>query len=453
MTEQSAIRRNCDLIVEECSYVVLPDMSIAEGYSIAIEGQQIIAIAKAAEIKQKYSSNLVLNGNNKLAMPGLIDAHTHLCHQLLRSAVVDEPPVVWSRILVPFEERLTPEDIYQSSRLGCLQMAKAGITSFGDMGTMEVEGIIRASIESGMRAVIARRSSDIGADTIPASFIDPANVVVQKTEKLYKEYHGSGKGRISIAFSITSIPNSSPELVESIGAAARQYDTIIPTHLGEDDVEMMYCLSNFGIRSVEFLDRYGALGPNLYAGHAVKLSERDIKLLAERGAKAVHCPWINLTEMGFAKTPSLLNWGVPVGLGTDGAKWTDIDLFLMMRLLKSSVMAFHGVPVTDPLIMPIPEVVKMATQGSAAALQLDKQVGTLEVGKKADIALLSWRQPQFYPSQKILPMLVLTACARDVNDVIIDGQLVVKDRVHQLLDEEEVMAKANEQLNVILSRQ
>ncbi|MCC6147495.1 MAG: amidohydrolase family protein [Anaerolineaceae bacterium] len=451
MAEPFAQPGTCDLILEDCSYVVLPDMSVAEGMSIAVDGQRIVAMGSAAEIGQKYTARTTLNGNGKLAMPGMIDAHTHTAHQLLRSAVVDEPPVVWLRILAPFEERLTDDSLYHSARLGCLQMAKAGITGFCDLGTMDSAPIARASIESGMRAVIARRSSDAGEDTNPKSFLDCPEVVVKKTEAFYKEYHGAGNGRISVTFSITSIPNTSPALAETIGAAARQYNTIIPTHLGEDDVEILYCLNNFGVRPVEFLAKYGALGPNLYAGHAVKLSERDIKMLSDYGAKAVHCPWINLTEMGFARTPSLLNWGVPVGLGTDGAKWADIDLFMMMRLLKSSVMAFHGIPTVDPLILPIPEVIKMPTIGSAQALQLDEEVGSLEVGKKADITLLNWHEPHFYPSQKVLPAIVLTACARDVNDVVIDGQWVVKDRKHQLLDEEEVMAAAQKQLKSIMA--
>lgn len=452
MSEPVSQMQSCDLILEDCSYVLLPDMSIAEDVSIAVKGQQIVAIDKAAEIKKTYKAKTTLNGRDKLAMPGLIDAHTHMTHQLLRSAVVDEPPVIWSRIVVPFESRLTYEDIYHSARLGCLQTAKAGITSFCDLGTMDSSGIARASLESGMRAVIARRSSDIGEDSIPKSFIDTPEVVVKKTEALYKEFHGTGDGRISVAFSITSIPNSSPALVETIGAAARQYNTIIPTHLGEDDIEILYCLRNFRLRPTEFLAKYGALGPNLAAGHAVKISEREIKLLAEYGAKVVHLPWVDLIKIGFAKTPSLFNWGVPVGLGTDSVKWTDVDLFLMMRLLKSTVMASHGVPNVDPLLLPMTEVAKMPTIGSARALQLDKEIGTLEVGKKADIALLNWHEPHFYPTQKILPTLVLMACARDVNDVIIDGQWIVKDRVHQLLDEKEVMAQAAEQLKIILAR-
>lgn len=452
MSELFVQPQSCDLILENCSYVLLPDMSIAEGMSIAVRGQHIIALDQAAEIKKNYTAKTILNGNGKLVMPGLIDAHTHMAHQLLRSAVVDELPVIWSRIVVPFETRLTYEDIYHSARLGCLQMIKAGMTGYCDLGIMDSSGIARASIESGMRAVIARRSSDAGEDTIPKSFIDPADVVVKKTEALYKEFHGAGDGRISITFSLTSIPNSSPALVEMIGAAACQYNTIIPTHLGEDDIEILYCLKNFGVRPVEFLKKFGALGPNLSAGHAVKMADRDIKLLAESGAKVVHTPWVDLIKMGFAKTPNLLSNGIPVGLGTDSAKWTDLDLFSMMRLLKSTVMAAQGIPAMDPLVMPVTELLKMPTIGSAKALQLDHEVGTLEVGKKADITLLNWHEPQFYPTQKILPLLALTACARDVNDVVIDGQWVLKDRVHQLMDEEEVMAQAATQLKSIMAR-
>ena len=173
--------------------------------------------------------------------------------------------------------------------------------------------------------------------------------------------------------------------------------------------------------------------------------------MAEYGAKAVHCPTSNLGSHGFPKTTTMMALGVEVGLGTDGASSTDLDLFVQMRLL-TGVNARYGLPAFDPFTLPIKDLFKMATLGGASALGLKHVVGTLEVGKKADIVLIRLDEPHFFPAQKTFPMLVMVASPRDVNDVVIDGRLIVKDRAHQLVDEKEVMAKANEQMQAILKR-
>jgi 5-methylthioadenosine/S-adenosylhomocysteine deaminase len=440
----------CDLLIENCA-VLLPDLTVAENHAIAIQGQRIAAIGPASELRRTYSPRGVLDGTDKLAIPGLIDAHTHTAQHLLRGAVIDERPIVWQRILIPFESKLTDEDIYHSARLACLQMARAGITTFGDAGVLEVEGIIRAAGESGMRATISRFAADEHNGLIPPWYADTASVVIGKTEMLFRQYDGSSDGRLHIAFSITGPDNASPALVEGAAAAARQYGTILHIHVGQ--AETQHCLQRYGLRPVEYLAEYGAVGPNLLAAHAVRLSDREVLMLAERDARVVHCPEGNLLDLGFPKTPAMLALGIKVGLGTDGAKRSDLDLFYQMRLLKAALTAHAGVPIADAVVLPIQQAFRMPTAGSAAALGMEDAVGTLEAGKKADIVLLRWREPHFFPAQRIFPMIFSVANARDVNDVIVDGRLIVKDRIHQLLDAEEVMAKAGERLSSILARQ
>jgi 5-methylthioadenosine/S-adenosylhomocysteine deaminase len=441
--------KRCDLLVENCA-VLLPDFTVAENHAIAIQGQRIAAIGPLSELRRTFSPCGVLDGTDKLAIPGLIDAHTHTAQHLLRGAVIDERPIVWQRILIPFESKLADEDIYHSARLACLQMARAGITTFGDAGVLEVEGIIRAAGESGMRATISRFSADEHNGLIPTWYADTTSAVIGKTEALFKQYDGTAGGRLRIAFSITGPDNASPALVEGAAAAARQHGTILHIHVGQ--AETQHCIQRYGLRPVEYLAEYGAVGPNLLAAHAVRLSDREVMMLAERDARVVHCPEGNLLDLGFPKTPTMLALGMKVGLGTDGAKRSDLDLFYQMRLLKAALTAYAGVPVADALALPIQQAFRMPTAGSAAALGLEDAVGTLEAGKKADIVLLRWREPHFFPAQRIFPMVFSVANARDVNDVIIDGRLIVKDRIHQLLDAEEVMAKAGERLSSILAR-
>jgi len=346
---------------------------------------------------------------------------------------------------------LDSEDIYVSALLGCVQMAKAGITCFAESGTIEVAPIIQAAIDTGMRANISRMSRDCG-DFIPRKFKEPTNVVVKKTEELYKEFNGAGNGRIEIAFSVTSLQTTSPDLLTQVAEASRAYGTILHVHLAEHLAEVAQCLSLYGLRPVEFLERYGALGPNLLGAHSVQLTDREIRILAEYDSKPVHCPYSNLGSHGFPKTHTMVALGLKVGIGTDGASITDLNLFEQMRVLKYSINARYGLPVFDPATLPIDILFKFSTINNAAALGIEDKVGSIEVGKKADIVLLDWLQPHFYPSQRAFPMVVMVATSRDVCDVIIDGRLVVRDRRHQLVDEEEIMLKAKERLDFILKK-
>ena len=440
----------CNVIIKDCS-VLLEDQSIKENQSIIINDGKITTILDSADAKNNYSPEHVISGAGKLAIPGLIDGHTHMAQQLLRGGVVDEPPIVWQRILIPFENGLTEEDLYWGAMVGCVQMAKSGITCFADSGTGEMEPIIEAALLTGMRGNFARMSRD-GGSFIPSRFKDTAAVVVKKTEDLFKAYHGKGDGRIHIAFSATSLQTTSPEFLEMVALAAQEYQTVFHIHLAEHLKEVQQCLTEFGLRPVEYLEKYGALQPNLLGAHAVQLSDREICMLAEHDAKLIHCPASNLHSHGFPKTPTMLTLGIKVGLGTDGAASTDLDLFGMMRILKYAIQARFGLPIFDPHVLTTDQLFKMPTLNSAAALQISDDVGSLRVGKKADIVLLKWDEIPFTPAQKKFPMLVMVAGPRDVNDVVIDGQIIVKDRVHQLVDEQEVMAKAAERMRIILSR-
>lgn len=450
MNDQAARPQSCDLLIENCA-VLLPDLDVAEAYAIAVQGQTIAAIGPASDLRRAYSPRQALDGTDKLAIPGLIDAHTHTAQQLIRGAVIDERPIVWQRILIPFESQLTEADIYASARLACLQMALAGITTFGDAGVLQVERIIQAAEESGMRATISRFTADEHNGLIPTWYADPTPVAIEKTERLFRQFDGSANGRIHVAFSITGPDNASPALVRDAAAAARQYGSILHIHVGQ--FETQHCLQRYGVRPVEYLAEHGAVGPNLLAAHAVRLADREVALLAAHDARVVHCPEGNLLDLGFPKTPAMLAQGIRVGLGTDGAKRSDLDMFAQMRLLKAALTAHYGVPIGDGLTLPIQQAFRMPTVGSAAALGLAGDVGALEVGKKADIVLLRWCQPHFFPAQRPFPMLFSVANARDVNDVIIDGRLIVKDRIHQLLDAGEVMVRAEERLRSILARQ
>jgi 5-methylthioadenosine/S-adenosylhomocysteine deaminase len=441
---------NVDLLIKRCS-LITPDYDVISDCSIVVNKGKIIEIGKSHdEIETKYLLKSVLDGHNKLAIPGLVDAHTHTLQQLLR-VVVDPRPMVYLRLLLPFERALTPDDIYLSALLACVQMIKAGITCFADSGSWNMEPVIQAVQETGMRASVARMTRDC-SEFLPDSMKESAQIAVRNTEDLFLSYNGAADGRIRIAFSVTNPITASPGLVELVASAAQQYKAVVHVHLAEHFREVEYCLANYKLRPAEYFDAHGLLAPNLLAAHAVKLSDKEVKLIAERDAKPVHCPRSNFAVHGFPKTPMMRAMGISIGLGNDGAASGDLDLFSQMRILKFGLQAYYGIPIFDPGVITTREVFEMATMGSARALQWEKEIGSLETGKKADIVLLNWRQPHLYPTRDIFQTMVMVASGRDVSDVIIDGKVVLKDRQFVNLDEERIMAQASEQLASILKR-
>jgi len=300
--------------------------------------------------------------------------------QLLKGGTVDEPPIIWRRILVPYESQMTSEDRYHAARLYCIQALKAGITMFADAGSMDMTGTIQAASETGIRASIARVGRDLDSE-LPSSMCDPnAEQALEAMEQLYKKYHGSAGGRIHIWFSLSSPMSSSPQLVEGVAMAARQRNTGIHIHLGEHPAEVQTCLSRWGLRPPAFLDQYGALGSNVIAAHCIQITDFDIRLMAERGLNVIHCPTANLPTQGIPKLLAERAAGLNIALGNDGATSAKQDMFGQVQLLKYVTQASYGTPVFEPTVLPLAEAFRMMTANGAKALGMEGESGELAEG-------------------------------------------------------------------------
>ena len=320
----------CDLLIKNCQ-LLQKDFTVAEGRAVSVAGNRIAGIFAPGEPLPAAAE--VIDAGGKLLMPGLVDGHTHCCQQLLRGSVADEYPMIWTRILVPFESNLQPEDSYVSGQLACLEMIKYGTTSFADSGGVFMHRVADAAMESGMRAAIAKSTMDMG-NAITGAMKETREEAVARTEELYRAYNGSGEDRIRIFFAIRQVMTCTPELIGMVRDRAAALHTGIHAHLCEHRDEVSFCLQHYHMRPAEFLDSLGVLGPNLLTAHNVLLSEHDIRIMAERGVKVIHCPRCNLSNHGFPKTPQLLEAGASVGLGTDGAAPTNADLFDEMKALR-----------------------------------------------------------------------------------------------------------------------
>ena len=427
---------------------MMPDFSIKKEQDILIQDS---FIKKITDTDDGYESKEVLNGKNKLVMPGLVDGHTHTCQQLLRGRTANEYPMVWTRILVPYESSLTPEDCYWSAKLACLEMIKSGTTAFAESGSTHMGDVANAVIESGMRAALARSTMDIG-DAIPDCMKESSELNILHTEALYDKYQGTGDGRVDIWFAIRQVMTCSPELIREIGKEARRLKTGIHAHLCEHKDEVSFCLQHYQKRPAEFLDDMGVLGPNLLTAHNVVLSERDIDLLGERNVKLIHCPRANYANHGFPKTPRILQNNMSLGLGCDGASRPNLSLFAEMKHLLYGTMAFWGIPIFDPDIICAKDLLKMVTVGGARALQHEAELGTIEEGKKADLITINLMQPHLTPTHNLLNTLVDCAAEHDVTDSVINGKIVMRDRNVLTMNEEEIIKECSKRMKQIAER-
>ncbi len=440
----------CDILIRGCR-VLQPDMTISGTCSVAIDKTMICKIGPEAELAQEYEAEETLDGRGKLLMPGLVDGHTHTCQQLLRGRVSDEYPMVWTRFLVPFESNLRPEDSYVSGQLACLEMIKHGTTAFADSGGVYMDRVADAVVESGMRAAIAKSTMDMG-NAITGAMKETAKEAVAHTRELYKGYQGAGDGRVDIWFAIRQVMTCSQDLIAMVRDAAEELHTGIHAHLCEHKDEVSFCLQNYKLRPAQFLESMGVLGPNLLTAHNVMLSDEDIALMAERGVKVIHCPRANLANHGFPKAPQILQAGLQVGLGCDGAAPSNLDLFDEMKVLRYGMIAYWGLPSFNPVVMTCATVLKMASWGGACALGKGDILGTVEEGKKADVILLNIDQPHIQPTQNLLNTIVEAANGHDVTDSIIDGRLVMKNREVLTLDEEKICFEAQKHMEEIIKR-
>lgn len=440
----------CDILINGCR-ILKPDMTVSEEMSVAIHDSWIKKIGPAGEIKEIFQASETLDGKGKLLMPGLVDGHTHACQQLLRGRVSDEYPMVWTRFLVPFESNLRPDDSYISGQLACLEMIKNGTTSFADSGGVHMERVADAVLESGMRAAIAKSTMDMG-NAITGAMKETAEEAIMHTRDLYQAYDGKGDGRISIWFAIRQVMTCSRDLIAMVRDAAAELNTGIHAHLCEHKDEVSFCLQNYHLRPAQFLESMSVLGPNLLTAHNVMLSDEDIAIMARRDVKVIHCPRANLSNHGFPKTPQILQAGLNVGLGCDGAAPSNLDLFDEMKALRYSMIAYWGLPSFNPVVMTCPTLLKMAVWGGANAIGKGDILGAVEEGRKADVILLNIDQPHLTPTQNLINTIVEAANGHDVTDSIINGKIVMKNREVLTLDEEKVRREAQIHMEEIIKR-
>ena len=436
-----------------------PTRDIITNGAIAINDKRIVAVGKTDTLLQQHHENEVIDVKGKLIIPGLIDTHVHLAQALIRGCADDMALIQWlcDRVWV-LQGNFTHDDGYVSARLCIAEMLKSGTTTFLESMLAHrygFDGIARAVGESGIRACLAGIVMDIGTYATQTNSMHPGMVESRETSlfgvlEMHSKWQGAANDRIHVWFGPRTPGGVTSELYREMSDYARRRDMGITMHLAEVEADKIYLNEKFGLSPVYYAESVGLLGPKTVLVHMVWLTQADIDKLAQTHTSVSHNPSSNSKlASGVCKVPQMLARGVNVALGCDGGPSNnDYDLVREMKL----VAILHKAVTNDPLIVPAETVLEMATINGARSLGLEKEIGSLEVGKKADLVVIDLNRLHTTPSPNPISSLVYAATGGEVDTVVVDGQILVEQGQLLTMDEDEVMHVAREHADALYKR-
>lgn len=420
---------------------------IFEG-DLLIEGNKIARIG--TDIRDRADE--VIEAGGKVLLPGFVQTHIHLCQTLFRGRADDMALIDWLRKRIwPLEAAHDEESVYFSALLGLGELIKSGTTTILDMETVHhTDSAFQAIQASGIRALSGKVMMDHGTE-VPLPLQEKTSASLEESVRLLEKWNGAANGRISYAFCPRFVVSCTEELLVGVRDLAEKYGVMIHTHASENETEIALVEAERGMRNVVYLDHIGLARPNLILAHSIWLDEEEKRIIRERGVKVTHCPGSNLKlASGIASVPALLEEGISVGIGADGAPCNNnLDMFQEMRLTALIHKVKHG-----PTAMDARTVLRMATMGGAKVLGLEDHIGSVEVGKLADLQLLDLEDFHVYPSFDAdwYSRVVYAATRGDVDTVIIDGETVMRGKMVRTIDKGYVLRQSDKALRRLLTR-
>jgi 5-methylthioadenosine/S-adenosylhomocysteine deaminase len=404
--------------------------------AVAIHGERIEAVGPLDEIQGRFKGRVEIDARDSLVMPGLVNGHTHAAMTCFRGIADDMELMEWlNRYIFPAEARnVNPELVHWGSLLACAEMIRSGTTTFCDMYIFEEE-TARAAKEAGMRCLVG----EVLFDFPSPNFKTPAEGLTY-TRGLIERW--TGDSLIKIVVEPHALYTCSPSLLKDAKALADEFQAPYATHLLENRSEAAQLRERFGKSALTFLEEIGWLTDRFLAFHCVCMEDEDIRRFADHGCRAVHNPESNMKlASGVAPVSAMRKRGIPVGLGTDGcASNNDLDLFREM----DTAAKLAKVAALDPTILPARDVLRMATCEGARVLGMGQETGSLLPGKKADIAIIGLNEPHLTPLYNEYSHLVYAVNGADVDTVLINGKVVMRDRKLVTIDEQEAMRRVRE---------
>ncbi|NLB89082.1 MAG: amidohydrolase [Syntrophomonadaceae bacterium] len=420
------------ILLDNISIIPVADepITIEKGY-VVIENDLIKEVGEGKAPEGNYEK--IIDGTNRVVIPGLINTHTHAAMTLLRGYADDLPLKEWLETKIwPLEDKLTAEDIYWGTMLAIVEMIKSGTTSFTDMYFF-MDEVAQAVEYTGIRGFLSRGMIGVGPERDQA---------IEDSINLHKKWQGAANGRITFMLGPHAPYTCPPEYLTKVIDLAKDLDSFIHIHVSETLTEFNDIKNQYGKTPVKHLYDLGLFEQKVIAAHCVHLTEEDMNILYENKVGVAHNPVSNMKlASGIAPVPQLLEKKIPVSLGTDGASSNnDLDMLQEMR----TCTLLHKVNTMNPTVLPAHQALQMATRNGAINLGVGDKLGQIKAGMKADLVIVSLKEANMTPRYDIMANLVYAAKSSDVETVIIDGQVVMENRVIKTFDENEVLNKARE---------
>ncbi len=419
--------------------------------AVKVDGERISAVGRSSELAAEFPGEPTVDLGGKLVIPGLVDTHVHLAQAMIRGCADDLELIDWlvKRVWV-LQGNYSEEDGAASARLCIAEMLKSGTTTFIESMLAErygFDGIARVVQQAGIRACLGKivmdRPGYAGEQNVMhEGMVEDRRTSIDNTLAMHKKWDGAANGRIRVWFGARTPGSCSKDLYREVSALAKERGMGITVHVGEVRADVEYFRREFDQRAMEYCIDAGIAGPNVLFAHACWLDEDDIADCVRTGTNISHNPSSNIKlASGFMRLPSMLRAGVNVGLGCDGGPSNNsYDLIQEMKLAA----CIHKATTLDPTVVPAESVLEMATINGARALGLADDIGSIEVGKKADLVFVRTDKLRVTPSVNPVSTLVYAANGDDVDSVMVDGRMVVEHGKLLTLDEESVIGEARE---------
>jgi 5-methylthioadenosine/S-adenosylhomocysteine deaminase len=437
MNESILIKGGTLVTMDAQNSIVQGDLFIKEGRIVSIAGVEA-------------NADVIIDASGCAVLPGFVQTHIHLCQTLFRGAADDLPLLDWLKKRVWLMEAAhTAESIRASARLGVAELIKGGTTCALTMETVNhTEEVFKVVEESGFRATVGKCMMDKG-DDLPPALRENADDSIRESLELNEKWHGRGNGLLRYCFAPRFAVSCTRELLSEVSKLARERGIIIHTHSSESQRECEVVEQETGQRNIAYLDSLGISGPHVVLAHCIHLDRNEMDTLARTRTHVAHCPSSNLKlGSGIARVNEMLERGISVSLGADGAACNNrLDMFTEMRTAALLQKVLHG-----PESLPARQVLRMATIDGARALGLGSEIGSLEAGKRADIIIVRLNEPHTSPAGDPISTIVYSAVPTDVDTVIIDGKVVMRERKLLTLDRHDVIEQANSEAEQLMLR-
>ncbi len=434
------------ILIKGGTLVTLDERGSVLEADLLVRGGRIEHVGAHAEAE----ADETIDARGCVVLPGFVQTHVHLCQTLFRGAADDLELIDWLKKRVwPLEAAHDARSIRASARLAVAELIRGGTTCALTMETVRhTEEVFRVVEETGFRATVGKCMMDQG-EGVPAGLQEETESSIAESLALLEKWHGAAEGRIRYCFAPRFAVSCTRELLERVSRLARERGVLIHTHASENRTEIELVERQTGRRNVLYLDSVGMTGPHVALAHCVHVNEEELSLLARTGTHVAHCPSSNLKlGSGVAPVAEMLERGVSVSLGADGAPCNNrLDMFTEMRTAALLQKVTRGTTA-----LPAERVLRMATIDGARALGLEKEIGSLEAGKRADITVLDLGRPHLAPRPDIISTVVYAAEASDVRTVLVDGRVLLRDGALTTIDERTTVDEALEQYRLLSAR-